>query len=362
MVRTNNATPQTKTKISTPKSAKEATQENTTSEAYQVDPELFGSGYNQARKPSLPYGIVINDNPAGILIPTDQLIKAEWYSIPSESDLTTVELTEEVTGLLLQKVKILVLAFMPEYIRYKDIEENGELAGAFVGLYDEYRHSFNKKMQEVCSEHALIFLNSQNLPLHKSPIVVRFKNVSLWSFKSAREEFYRNLERAFADYFEVEYSGKNDRWRSLGVLNVHFRAIKEGEGKNKSFCCKTYSITKPTQANLPKLYLGKPKQKKEVWNLHNSIGGFLEAGEAQLPALAADTDNQPERSASLKVQVLPALSKNSDHRKGQAKSQSKLPRKIAQVESEFDTELEELDDFEEPTEVQIEVDGETDLD
>jgi hypothetical protein len=77
------------------------------------------------------------------------------------------------------------------------------------------------------------------------PIVVRFKNVALWSFKSAREEFYRALEKTFADYFNVPFSGKNDRWRSLGVLEVEFKAVKEGEGKNKHDCCKTVAYTKP---------------------------------------------------------------------------------------------------------------------
>lgn len=309
---------------------------------FEVDPELLSPEYNQTRRPSLPYGIIINDNPAGILIPNDQLVKAEWKPIPAEEELTTVELTEPVTGLFLTNVRILVLAFVPEYIRYKDIEENGELAGTFVGLYDEYRQALDKKTQEVCSEHALIFLNSKNQPLHKVPIVVRFKNVALWSFKSAREEFYRNLERVFADYFEVDYSGKNDKWRSLGVLNIKFQALKEGEGKNKSFCCKTSSITQPTLTNLPKLYLGNLQQKKMVWGLHNNIAGFIEAGEAQLPALA--------KSAEPEVQVLPP---ENSHR---GKNKSKPPRKIQQIEEE-DAELEELDDFEL---AEVEVDAETD--
>ncbi|MCU0542656.1 MAG: DUF5895 domain-containing protein [Oscillatoriaceae cyanobacterium Prado104] len=362
MVITNNPALKNKTQTSVLDSASEATQENKNAEAYAVDPELFSSEYNQTRRPSLPYGIVINDNPAGILIPTEQLIKAEWNSLPPEAELTTVELTEEVTGLLLQKVKMLVLAFVPEYIRYKDIEENGELAGVFVGLYDEYRHSLDKKTQDVCSEHALLFLNPKNQPLHKSPIVVRFKNVALWSFKSAREEFYRNLEKAFADYFEVEYSGKNDKWRSLGVLNVEFRAIKEGEGKNKSFCCKTHSIVKPTRANLPKLYLGKSQQKKTVWGLHKSIAGFVEAGESQLPALAAGADRETVRLAQPEVQVLPASSTENRYSKGREKGQSKLPRKIAQVEKNLDAGLEEPDNFQEVAEVEIEVDAETDFD
>lgn len=309
---------------------------------FEVDPELLTPQYNQTRRPSLPYGIIINDNPAGILIPSDQLVKAEWKIMPTEEELMTVELTEAVTGLFLSNARMLVLAFVPEYIRYKDIEENGELAGTFVGVYDEYRQILDKKTQEVCSEHALIFLNPKNQPLHKVPIVVRFKNVALWSFKSAREEFYRHLEKVFADYFEVDYSSKNDKWRSLGVLNIKFQAVKEGEGKNKSFCCKTASITKPTFENLPKLYLGTPEHKKTFWGLHQDIAGFIEAGESQLPALAKS--GEPDE-----VEVLPTV----DSRGG--KNKSKPPRRIKQVE-ESDAELDELDDFE-----TIEVDAEVDL-
>lgn len=33
----------------------------------------------------------------------------------------------------------------------------------------------------------------------------------------------RALEKTFADYFNVPFSGKNDRWRSLGVLEVEFK-------------------------------------------------------------------------------------------------------------------------------------------
>ena len=44
--------------------------------AFEIDPELLNDAYNQTRRPQLPYGIVVNDKPAGILIPTDQLDKA----------------------------------------------------------------------------------------------------------------------------------------------------------------------------------------------------------------------------------------------------------------------------------------------
>lgn len=38
-----------------------------------IDPELLSDSYNQVRRPLLPYGIVVNDKPAGLLIPEDQL-------------------------------------------------------------------------------------------------------------------------------------------------------------------------------------------------------------------------------------------------------------------------------------------------
>lgn len=286
---------------------------------YEIDPELFESKYNQTRKPSLPYGIIINDQPAGILIPTDQLIKSEWLEMPAEEELTTIELTEQVTGLLITKTRMLVLAFVPEYIRYKPSEENGERAGTFVGIYEDCRHLLDKKKMDVCSEHALIFLNAKHKPLHQIPLVVRFKNVSLWSFKSAREEFYRALEKVFSDYCkqqgrEIEYSGKNDKWRSLGVLNLEFKGLREGEGKNKSYCCKTYKITKPTLANFSKLFLEQPRKKEQIWQFHDTIAGFIEAEESQLPALAAGAE--PE------VSVLPP--------------DSNTPRKITQIEADFD--------------------------
>lgn len=295
---------------------------------FDIDPEVLDAKYNETRRPNLPYGIVINAENAGLLIPSEQLIKAEWNTLPSEEELTTVELTEEVTGLLLSKCRFIVLAFVPEYVRWKDIEENGEEAGTFIGLYDEYRHSLDKKTQEVCSEHALVFLNSKNQPLHKVPIVVRFKNVSLWSFKSAREDYYRTLEKVFAEYTESDYSGKSDKWRSLGVLEVTFKGIKEGEGKNKSYCCKTVKITQPTLDNLPKLFLGTPKRKKKVWGFHNNIAGFIEAEGNQLPALAAG--GEPNT-----VEVLPPDSGD---------KATKRVRNISEVEDE---DLDELDEFDE---------------
>ncbi len=55
--------------------------------------------------------------------------------MPDEDDLTTVTFTEDVTGLLITEAGLLVLAFVPEYIRCKsDVED---LGGTVVGLYDD---------------------------------------------------------------------------------------------------------------------------------------------------------------------------------------------------------------------------------
>ncbi|BAZ03023.1 hypothetical protein NIES37_70360 (plasmid) [Tolypothrix tenuis PCC 7101] len=301
---------------------------------FEIDPELFNDNYNQVRKPILPYGIVVNDKPAGLLIPEDQLEKAGWIELPKEDDLTTVTLTEDVTGLLITECRLLVLAFAPEYIRYKsDVEEVG---GSFVGFYEDYRHSLDKKTMDVCSEHALMFLDDRNQPLHTIPVVVRFKNVALWSFKSVREEFYRSLEKTFADYFQVPFSGKSDKWRSLGVLEVEFKAIKEGEGKNKHNCCKTVAYTKPTVENLPQLYLGKPTAKTLIWQQHDAIAGFNEP--QSLPAL-------PGESVSRDVEVLPPnKNKNKTQSVRKSKPATKPPRKIQLID--YDDFLDETDDLE----------------
>ena len=299
---------------------------------FEIDPELLESRYNFVRRPILPYGIVVNEQVAGILIPEDQLEKANWLVFPTDEEMTTISLTEDVTGLLLSKCRFCVLAFIPEYIRYKN--DIPDLGGSVVGLYEEYKSQLNKKIMDVVSEHALIFLDEMNCPLHNTPIVVRFKNVALWSFKAVREEFYRLLEKAFSDYLQIPFSSKNDKWRSLGILDVQFKGVKEGEGSNKSYCCKTVSYIKPTVNNFPSLYLGKTQQKKSIWGLHDTILGFTET-----PAIPGTSEPQ--------IQVLPPSFSEEEHGK-KAIASSKPPRKIVasvvEDDDEFDEDL-DLDEF-----------------
>jgi len=308
---------------------------------FEIDPELLDDAYNQIRRPQLPYGIVVNDKPAGILIPSDQLDKAGWLDVPDEADLSSVTFGEnEVIGLFIGKARLLVLAFVPEYIRYKsDVDEMG---GTVVGAYEEYRASLDKKLMEVCSEHALVFLDPENQPLHTTPIVVRFKNVALWSFKSAREDYYRKLEKAFAEFTGQRYSGKSDKWRSLGVLEVEFKAVKEGEGKNKSWCCKTEVMTNPAPDNLGDLFLGAPTTKALVWNIHDDIAGFTEP------------------------QMLPVLPEASGVRSTMSAAEPRRNLRDAKVLDEeeldedfIDTEAEELED---ELDIEDELDEDFDLD
>lgn len=182
------SSPNTQTQTQTRSRRATSSQKNA---SFEIDPELLSPSYNQLRKPRLPYGIVVNDNPAGILIPDDQLETAGWLNPPTKEELETITLGEnEVIGLFLTNARLSILAFMNEYIRYKDAEQlakhgtDEQLALSIVGSYEEYRSQLDKGIMDVCSEHAVIFLGDNNRPLHVLPIVVRFKNVSLWSLRS----------------------------------------------------------------------------------------------------------------------------------------------------------------------------------
>lgn len=247
-----------------------------------VDPELLDPEFNETRRPRLPYGIIVNDNPAGILIPVDQLESAGWLNPPEELDEIIIG-ENTVLGLFLNECRLVVLAKVPPYIRYKDADqltERGEdetLAHTLVGPYDTHQIHLDKVLMEVVSEHAVVFLDDQDQPLHVTPIVIRFKNVALWSFISTCDDYYRKVEKAFAELVNLPYSGKSDKWRSLVIVPVAFTPEKQGKGKNKSICCKAVIDFVPTADTLFEVFLGTPQGKALIWGLHTEVAGFVES-------------------------------------------------------------------------------------
>ncbi|QQE67344.1 hypothetical protein GFS31_40570 (plasmid) [Leptolyngbya sp. BL0902] len=247
-----------------------------------VDPELLNPEFNETRRPRLPYGIIVNDNPAGILIPVDQLESAGWLNPPDELDDIIIG-ENTVIGLFLDECRLVVLAKVPPYIRYKDADQLTErggdetLAHTLVGPYDTHQIHLDKALMEVVSEHAVVFLDDADQPLHTTPIVIRFKNVALWSFISTCDDYYRKVEKAFAEMVNLPYSGKSDQWRSLVVVPVAFTPEKQGKGKNKSTCCKAMVEFVPTADTLFEVFLGTPQGKALIWGLHTEVAGFVES-------------------------------------------------------------------------------------
>lgn len=247
-----------------------------------VDPELLDPEFNETRRPRLPYGIIVNDNPAGILIPVDQLESAGWLNLPDELDEIIIG-ENTVIGLFLSECRLVVLAKVPPYIRYKDADQLAErggdetLAHTLIGPYETHQIHLDKALMEVVSEHAVVFLDEADQPLHLTPIVIRFKNVALWSFISTYDDYYRKVEKAFAEAVNLPYSGKSDKWRSLVVVPVTFIPEKQGKGKNKSTCCKAVVEFVPTPETLFEVFLGTPQGKALVWGLHTEVAGFVES-------------------------------------------------------------------------------------
>lgn len=258
---------------------------------FEIDDDLCGADHDQIRPLNLPFANIINDDPAGILIPLEQLEKSGWYNIPDEDNLDTARIGgSKLVGILLTEARMRILAVTPEYIRYKNDDELGELSKAFIGLYEDYRHELDKKTMDVCSDHLLLFVDENNQPLHEIPIVVRFRNVALWSFRDIREKWGRALEQAVfkCTNKSISKKPKSDRWRANGILEVVFSAEDEGQGKNTSLCCKTVSYTKPTTANIHELFTGTGAIKQGVTELLDATTGFADTV-TTVPALPGES-------------------------------------------------------------------------
>jgi len=341
------STRQTTTKTTSKKSTKAQRSKPELHELpeFDIDDDLCSAEHDQLRPLNFPYGNIINDRPAGIMIPVEQLEKANWYNIPDEDDLDIASIGDaELQGLLLTEARMRILAVSPEYIRYKNDDDLGDLSKTLVGLYEDYRNVLDKKQMDVCSDHLLLFVDANSQPLHEIPIVVRFRNVALWSFREVREKWGRALEQSVFKRTQKAISkrSKSDRWRANGILEVVFKAESEGEGKNKSLCCKTVSYVKPTVENIHTLYTGSGELRQIVTELLETAIGFADVA-VSLPAL-------PGEAANTAIEVLPLEAKSK-----KAKSRKPLKSAAVDAEDEFldeddgdfdesDDDLDELDD------------------
>jgi hypothetical protein len=259
------------------------TQEPDVSAEFEIDPAVTGEEFNCVRSKRFPYGIVINAETAGLFIPEKNLAKAGWYGTPEivEKDLSGgVE-----SGLFLTNARMIILNSVRPYLRYKDVDDNpAEIRGVMIGWYDEYAEEINKKTMEAVSEHLVMFLDTANQFLHETPIRIRFKNVALWSLREALEQYYSQAELTFARMLNQKPSGKDNRWRSLCVVDLKFIGVKEGEGKNRSFCCKVETYIHPDEENFPALFMGTRTKMTAVLEKYDTSLGFDETVKALLPA------------------------------------------------------------------------------
>ncbi|MDM3860397.1 hypothetical protein BMF77_pc00021 (plasmid) [Dolichospermum sp. UHCC 0315A] len=261
----------------------EMNQEPDVSSEFEIDPALMGEEFNCVRPKRFPYGIVINAEIAGLFIPEKSLAKAGWFGTPEivEKDLSGgVE-----RGLFMTNARMIILGNVRPYLRYKtDLKDNPELEGIMIGWYDEYAEEIDKKLMSAVSEHLIMFLDNANNFLHQTPIRIRFKNVALWSLREALEQYYSQAELTFARMLNKKPSGKDDRWRSLCVVDVEFKGVKEGDARQKSYCCKVGTYIHPDEENFPALFMGTRTKMSAVLEKYDTSLGFDESVKALLPA------------------------------------------------------------------------------
>jgi hypothetical protein len=259
------------------------TKEENVSAEFEIDPSLLSEEFNCRRPKRFPYGIVINEENAGLFIPEKNLAKAGWLGTP---EIVEKELSGGVeSGLFMTNARMIILGSVRPYLRYKDTDETpAELRGVMIGWYDEYAEEINKKTMDAVSEHLVMFVNFDNNFLHETPIRIRFKNVALWSLLDALEQYYSEFELTFARVFKLQPSSKNERWRALCVVDLQFQGVKEGEGRNKSFCCKVGGYVKPNLENFPALFMGTKTKMTAVLEKYDTSLGFDETVKALLPA------------------------------------------------------------------------------
>ncbi|MEA5619938.1 DUF5895 domain-containing protein [Cronbergia sp. UHCC 0137] len=228
--------------------------ENDISSEFELDPSLLSDEFNCRRQRRFAYGIVVNSETSGLFIPEKNLAKCGWFA---NYELVEKDLSGGVEkGIFITNARMIILGAIKPYIRYKtDKDKNGDMAGVMVGWYSS-QEQIVKETMDVVSEHLVMFLDTANNFLHESPIRIRFKNVALWSLVECLETIYTQAESSFARMINARNSSKDDRWRSLCVIDVVFKGVKEGNGANKSYCCKINNFIKPDEENFSGLFLG----------------------------------------------------------------------------------------------------------
>jgi hypothetical protein len=270
-----------------------------------VDPRLFDPQHDRYRQSQFSYGIVVNENPAGIFIPLDQLEAVEWKQIPSKLDTYTPG-SETIQGVLLTRARCLVFYTSPSYLTIKQ-RQKGE--SGVIGLFEDMQASYDKTIHSRCEDYYCVFLDQDNAPLHdpNRPLKINFKNVSRASLSTSLRDYYRGAESLFAKMFSSKLkqstpdrlTGKSDQWRACLVVEVAFKAEKVGEGSNRSWCCKVDEITKLTPQNFRRLFMGSASSVDLITEVYtDQISGLKEGYTATALLPPSSTDEIPMSAAN----------------------------------------------------------------
>ena len=142
------------------------------------------------------------------------------------------------------------------YKRDADVEE----AGRAISLYTDLDADFDRNLMDVISDYVVIFTDpaKPKSPLHTVPIKIRLKTpVFRISMNQQLDNYYQQVEQAFADLTNTPFSFKSDQWRSLvvfqGNLIGDFVESSSGQG---SWCCKVGSYTEPSKESLTQIMFG----------------------------------------------------------------------------------------------------------
>ena len=267
-----------------------------------IAPELLLEAHNVVRKPRLPYGIVVNNKSAGFLIPEDQKPICNWTGAWESQEVEIQNKKDAIKGhFITGDFTMVCIARSPEYIVYKrdaDVEE----AGQAISLYTDFADSYERNIMDVISDYVVIFTDSAKpkSPLHTVPIKIRLKTpVFRISMNQQLDNYYQQVEQAFADLTNTPFSFKSDQWRSLvvfqGNLIADFVESSSGQG---SWCCKVGSYTEPSKESLTQIMFGISSDPESAKKEHrHGINAFnIYSRCADLPELlippASDSDKK----------------------------------------------------------------------